>query len=576
MKRGTLLLILVIFIFSIPTVLAENNEVYHLKLLAVEENGETLHGSDADLFLELREGTGRIFLETFPLTKIDTQISTRFAKDIACKNFKLNCDKFDYIFTIKAKSNIIGGPSAGAAIAALTTIATLDLEYDQEIAITGTINSGGIIGHVGGVKEKVEAAKEAGLKKVLIAKGNSYMGENETDVITYAKDNLSLEVTEVNDLDDIILELTGIDLNHREFMVVEDSSYTKIMGKLQNELCQRSETIEASILEEGFILSEENNENVIMRKGRADNATLSEDFYSAASFCFGLNINLRTILLQERAWNKGKITQAFDEIENRVIILETLLAKEKIETISDLQTVMVVKERLNDVKDQVIEFRENPHTTEEYYSILAYAEERLFSAISWMQFFEMEGKKFILDEESLRNSCTQKIFEAEERNQYAILFIEHSRADEVISQARTALEEGEYELCLITASQAKSQSNAILSSIGLRDEIIDEFIESKRRVTERVIAENSAEDVFPILGYSYYQYANSLQFTEKFSTLLYLEYALEMSEISIYFPEEKTFLENTDLELDEKWLYLIIGFIIGIATTIVFLSRKRI
>ena len=166
--------ILIIFILISTLLLASSaiaqGKVYQTKLLAVHEENGNYQGSDADLFLEIREGRGRIFLETIPLTKIDTQISTRFAKEVACSHFNLDCEKYDFIYTIRAKSNIIGGPSAGASIAALTTIAVLDLDYDKNIAVTGTINSGGIVGPVGGVKEKVEAASKAGLKKALIPK----------------------------------------------------------------------------------------------------------------------------------------------------------------------------------------------------------------------------------------------------------------------------------------------------------------------------------------------------------------------------------------------------------------------
>ncbi|MEK6901034.1 MAG: S16 family serine protease, partial [Nanoarchaeota archaeon] len=148
------ILSLLLILLLIPSLSAQNGKQYHLKLLAVQEEGTTYIGSNADLYLELKEGTGRVFLDTFPLTKADTQISTRFAKDIACTHFKLDCDYYDFIFTIRATSNIVGGPSAGAAAAALTTIAVLDLPYTQDVAVTGTINSGGIIGPVGGVKEK--------------------------------------------------------------------------------------------------------------------------------------------------------------------------------------------------------------------------------------------------------------------------------------------------------------------------------------------------------------------------------------------------------------------------------------
>ena len=83
----------------------------HMKLLAVSDtqNGEV--GGIADLYLEINSGTGRVFLETFPLTKVDTQISTRLAKEIACDFADIDCSKYDFFYTITADSPIIAGPS---------------------------------------------------------------------------------------------------------------------------------------------------------------------------------------------------------------------------------------------------------------------------------------------------------------------------------------------------------------------------------------------------------------------------------------------------------------------------------
>ena len=313
-----------------------------------------------------------------------------------------------------------------------------------------------------------------------------------------------------------------------------------------------------------------------MRKGNADNATKKNDYYSAASFCFGLNIHLKNLLLEHQKKNKGTLTQSFDTLEKKINSLIEKVEEEKIETITDLQTLMVVKERLNDVKDQIKSSREEGKSIDELNSLLAYAEERMFSAISWMQFFTMDGKKFILDKERLKNSCQLKISESEERHQYASLFITPSGVLEKIETAKAALAEEEFALCLITASQAKAEANAILSGLGLKDDNFEDFLKAKRNVAERVIAENTAEKMFPILGYSYYKYANSLQNREKYSSLLYLEYALEMSDLSIYFPEEKAFLEDVKLKIsfDEKWLYLIVGFIVGCFVTLFLIARN--
>src|SRR3989344_4442640 len=119
MKSEKTLVFICILLVLAPMVFAQSQQ-YHAKLLAVEDRPTGLKGSVADLYLELREGTGRVFIDTYPLTKFDTQISTRFAKEIACDYLDADCGKYDFIYTIKADSSLVGGPSAGSAIAVLT------------------------------------------------------------------------------------------------------------------------------------------------------------------------------------------------------------------------------------------------------------------------------------------------------------------------------------------------------------------------------------------------------------------------------------------------------------------------
>lgn len=604
MKKGWSGLLLVLFFLLFSTsVLGINKDLVgkekQMKLLAVQEDKGNYKGSIADLFLELKEGSGRVFLDTFPLTKLDTQISTRFAKEIACKHFKLDCDQYDFIFTIKAESNIIGGPSAGAAVAALTTITMLDLDYNQDITITGTINSGGIIGPVGGIKEKLEAAAEANLTRVLVAKGTSkqksfgpsaHFNDNQTnqnetievDLIQYGEENLSLEVIEVMELDEVLLQMTGINLNSKEVQINESPEYKKIMKSLQEILCSRTKKIESELKDEGVRLNQSIREQSALKIEKAENATKKEDYYSAASFCFGNNIFLKKQFYRQKKPTKETLTELFKKLEIKTSSLKDGLKKEKIETIADLQTVMVVKERLNDVSEQLNKSKEgiDNQPLEESYDLLAYAEERFFSALSWTQFFSMEGKKFILDEELLKNSCIQKISEAEERHQYVSLFLRWFSVIDIkekIESAEEASEKGEYELCLIKAAQAKADANAILSSLGLDEENFAAFLESKVKAVERVISENSAEGIFPILGYSYYQYANSLKEQEKYTALIYLEYALEMSELGIYFPEEEGFLEKLEkkFQLRRDWILILEGFLIGILVATFFFLINR-
>jgi uncharacterized protein len=528
-------------------------------------------GNIADLYLELKKGSGRVFLATFPLTKMDTQISTRFAKDIACDYFNLDCENYDFMYTIKAESNIIGGPSAGAAIAVLTVISLLDLEYDNTIAITGTINSGGIVGPVGGVKEKIEAATENGISKVLVSKGMSEFKED--DLINIKED---FEVAEVENLNEVLFHFTGLKLKKDNVSVKISPDYQKIMEELASLLCNRTEELEIAL--EKFEFEKNETQKIKEKKNNSLASLGGKDYYSAASFCFGANI-----LISELTYDKGKkdmlwMTDEINKLRNKVKLLEEELEKKEIETISDLQARMVVKERLNEVKERINSFRES----EDKQYALAHAEERFFSAVSWMYFFEMHGRSFVFDEEKLKESCMKKISESEERYQYAALLfgstVEYIK--EKVDKAKQNLEVKEYELCLMQAMQAKADANAILSTMGLEEDNFMDFLESKRKAVEKVIAESGEEGVFPILGYSYYQYANSLRDSEKYLSSLYLEYALEMSGLDIYFEEKKSMIKDfveksKSWELNHERSKFIEGFVLGILVVLlIILCRK--
>ena len=623
MNKSKIIWILTLICFA-TSALALHQQPYHLKILAVQEGQDHYQGSDADLYLEIKEGSGRVFLDTYPATKMDTQISTRYAKEIACNHFQLDCDHYDFIFTIKAKSSTIGGPSAGAAIAALTTIGMLDLPYDQSIAITGTINSGGIVGPVGGVKEKLEAASAIKLQKVLIPKGSAINKEKielnisknnssnsssnrtnsttekennktnkiqnnttqiqELNLINYSKNNLSLEVKEVIDLEEVIKEFTGKDFNDKNISITENKDYTNIMGKLKEELCDRTDKILSEIEKDNVIINETIMENINTRKGNSINATKEGDLYAAASYCFGNNIALKNFYYQQKKVSKSMLESLFQSLQQKNAELELKLTEQKIETIAGLQTKMIVKERINEVKQQIQIFQEKKTilTQQEGQAILSYAEERYFSALSWMEFFAMDGKRFILNNDQLANTCQEKLMESQERYEYVSLYLGEFNLlgiKEKIGTAQKASEKKEFDLCITMASQAKADSNAILSSIGLDDESVKDFFESKRKVAERVIAQNSKEGIFPILGYSYYQYANSLKDKEPYTALVYIEYALEMSDMSMYFPEKTTQSSHTSIDYinntKKEWILLGEGFLIGIIATLLMMVITR-
>ena len=75
MKRFCIISLMLILL--LPFASAKQGSI---KLLAVKETPAGYIGSKADLYLETRPGEGRVFLDTRPLTKLDTQISQDLQK----------------------------------------------------------------------------------------------------------------------------------------------------------------------------------------------------------------------------------------------------------------------------------------------------------------------------------------------------------------------------------------------------------------------------------------------------------------------------------------------------------------
>src|SRR3990167_3739288 len=236
MKKALILLV-ILGLFLIPNVLAKQG---NMKLLAVKETENGYEGGIADLYLEIKPGSGRVFLETFPLTRTDTQMSTRFAKAIACDVIEKDCDDTDFLYTITADSAIIAGPSAGASISILTVAMLEDLKLNEDYAITGTINSGGLIGPVGGLKAKVEAAKKAGLKKAFIPAGEIIVRlDNSTIDLKNLSKELGIEIIEASTLSEAVREFTGREIKQRFKNIEISEEYTSTMRSLAKDLCDR-------------------------------------------------------------------------------------------------------------------------------------------------------------------------------------------------------------------------------------------------------------------------------------------------------------------------------------------------
>ncbi|MDD9954168.1 MAG: hypothetical protein OXR66_07595 [Candidatus Woesearchaeota archaeon] len=480
-------------------------------------------GSTADIYLSIKPGNGAIYIDSFPLSQLDTQGSTRFANQIACNFLQENCARWDFFYTIRSGSSIVGGPSAGAAIAVLTTAVLDNLDIDDTVAMTGTINSGGLIGPVGGISHKVASAKKNGITKVLIPLLNQRY-DNETNItlnrgiVEEISDGIL--VVKIGTLEEALLEITGKDYRRTYEAISEPSAYKARMRVITDALCDRNGELREAVSEQGLSYNDSNNYTTRIQQATHE--------YSRASLCFSSNAELSSMLAtalteDERAERK---TLLADELAQAKYDLAT----HDITTTNDLQIMAIVLERIHEAEQLL----EDPTPAQ-----LGFAEERLQSITQWTAFFGMPGPRIVVDEAHLEEVCLAMRLEAEERVNYVGFY-----SETLVLTAQDVLEQSYNEeplLCILLAAKAKAQANILASTLFVDNAVVDTLIQEKIAANTVIVQQQIARGIFPVLGHSYTRYAADLAAAAPYSALTFAEYALEFSHTDLYFPEKKRF-----------------------------------
>jgi predicted S18 family serine protease len=342
------------------------------------------------------------------------------------------------------------------------------------------------------------------------------------------------------------------------------------MKRLADMLCSKTKTlIPRQVSDNESVELNQSAHNMTLKSAVAyDNS----DFYSAASYCYGANVKYRLIDLIESNYSQQVLHVEAVKTAQKIEEMEKELEQRELTTITDLQTYVIVRERLIEASENIDKFFEN----ESELMYLANAYERTYSAESWSEFFALDGEELEIDEQSLRESCMIKLREAEERFQYLNLILpsrfQETRKD--LDETYNLSSQGEYALCLFKASKAKAQINVVLSSIGFKEDNLGSLIDLKLEAVRQVINSQVERDLFPIVGYSYYEYASNLKDSDKSSALLYSEYALELSRLDLYFKEKEKALLRFSTRDKELILMLVIGLVVGFASGLIFRRKK--
>lgn len=143
--------------------------------------------------------------------------------------------EFRFTFDVSGK---IDGPSAGGLMTAAVLAGLLGDTIKKDVTMTGTINPDGTIGPVGGIPQKLEGAKKANKKLVLIPSGQRYSEDAKTeelvDVVEKGEKE-GIKVREVSDVYAAYKQLTGKDLPRPKELdkkaELPSDVYDKVKGK---------------------------------------------------------------------------------------------------------------------------------------------------------------------------------------------------------------------------------------------------------------------------------------------------------------------------------------------------------
>ena len=106
------------------------------------------------------------------------------------------------------------GPSAGVAIATALISAFFDIPVNRDIAMTGEVTLRGKVLPVGGINEKSVAALRAGVKKLILPKGNE---KNIKELPEEVRKNLKIAVADSMDqvLEQVLTKKLDWGIEHR-------------------------------------------------------------------------------------------------------------------------------------------------------------------------------------------------------------------------------------------------------------------------------------------------------------------------------------------------------------------------
>lgn len=505
------------------------------------------------------KGSGRVFVDTLPLTQIDMQGSARLAVKVASSLVRSDprCDvdpsKYDFFFVVRTDAPIIGGPSAGAIMAAAVVSLLENWKMDERTVMTGMINPDGSIGPVGGIIQKIDAAYSVGAKRFLIPKGQGVYIETITEtevengwtktvvrqiprnVSDYAWSKYGMDVVEVEDINDALLYFTGYDfpINESESRIsTEDYIYSmkplaiNLLEKAKESYRNASDAFNTTYIPNRFPYYYREQVEDFLKNARrslkeAEDWYERELYYTSTSNSFQSLIDSRFVSYACEYFNsdnkdsyvKSLLEEArvFHESKSKVAI------NAEINGMISLQCVGAAQERASNA-DSYLNKAALSINSMDYLTALsriAYAMERCESIEWWIGIASSFNDTGEVNASMIKNLARDYIEDAQQAVIYSRVILQQmgkmsdhvNEAEELLETARGDKEKGYYAAALFESFRSLVKANLALELV---DGIDEDKVERARERASSSISESRNIGIEPVLAVSYYEYAQSL------------------------------------------------------------------
>ena len=202
-NRAMLLAILPILMATISFAGFVGNATIHAPAVILETNNGTL----TIIKLNVTTGTGIVNI-TGPLSVGQSTINSSDAAVIVASSYLgLNYKNYNFHYQIDDNFANVSGPSAGTAMTLLALSALSHKKLLDNFTVTGVINYNGTIGEIGGVYDKIEAAKAHRMSFMMVP----FAGNNslETEIYYLASRYFGMRVVPIHNISQAFSYATG-------------------------------------------------------------------------------------------------------------------------------------------------------------------------------------------------------------------------------------------------------------------------------------------------------------------------------------------------------------------------------